>query len=160
MKRLVSILLLGLTLTQGTASGAEHPELKAFPAAAPGMERLVIVLPRKERGEEDAFSVELFVGRMMPTDGVNRARLASRIAPRTLMGWGYTYYEVTGPSQVMTTLMAPPPGTAMVERLVTGAPLQVPYNSRLPIVIYAPEGYQIHYRIWQASKVMHQAEKG
>jgi ecotin len=24
------------------------------------------------------------------------------------------------------------------------------YNSRLPIVVYAPEGFEVRYRIWQA----------
>ena len=30
-----------------------------------------------------------------------------------------------------------------VEAFVHGTPLQVPYNSRLPIVIYIPEGFEV-----------------
>jgi serine protease inhibitor ecotin len=41
----------------------------------------------------------------------------------------------------MNTLMAPPEGVPMVGRFVSAAPLQIRYNSRLPIVVYAPEGY-------------------
>jgi len=33
---------------------------------------------------------------------------------------------------------------------VQGKPLQIRYNSRLSIVIYAPKGYEIRYRIWSA----------
>jgi len=144
----------------GSASAAEHPELKAFPEAQPGMERFVVALPQKERGEEDAFQVELFAGKEMLTDGVNLVRLANGIEPRTLPGWGYTYYEVTGPSQPISTLMAPPEGTAEMRSFVTGTPLQIHYNSRLPIVIYAPVGLEVRYRIWKASETIEAAGKG
>ena len=67
-----------------TVSGADHPELKAFPAAKEGMQRFVIVLPHKERGTEDAFKVEIIPGKTMLTDGVNLVRLGTTIEPRTL----------------------------------------------------------------------------
>lgn len=138
----------------------EHPELKAFPAAQQGMERFVIQLPHKERGEEDDFRVELIAGKTMMTDGVNLVRLGSRIEPHNLQGWGYTYYELTGTDQTLSTMMAPPEGAPQVASFVTAAPLLVRYNSRLPIVVYAPKGYEIRYRIWQASETTQEAAKG
>jgi ecotin len=153
-------LTLGVLALSSSATGAEHPELKAFPAAQQGMERFVIALPHKERGEEDDFRVELIVGKKMLTDGVNRVRLANAIETRTLEGWGYTYYEVAGPSETLSTLMAPPEGAPQLEAFVTAAPLQVRYNSRLPIVVYAPSGYEVRYRIWSASATTQAAEKG
>jgi ecotin len=144
----------------GLALGADHPELKAFPPAQEGMQRFVIALPHKERGEEDDFRVEIIVGKQMLTDGVNLVRLANAIEARTLEGWGYTYYEVTGPSETLSTLMAPPEGAPKVEAFVTAAPLQVRYNSRLPIVVYAPRGYAVRYRIWSASETVQSAETG
>ena len=156
---LTQLLILGLVVLSMPAFGAEHPELKAFPAAKEGMERFVIVLPHKERGEEDAFQVELIVGKEMLTDGVNLVRLANTIAARPLEGWGYTYYEVTGPTETVSTMMAPPAGAPQVKKFVTAAPLQIAYNSRLPIVVYAPKGYEVRYRIWQASKRTRKAEK-
>jgi ecotin len=96
----------------------------------------------------------------MLTDGVNRVRLGNRIEPRPLQGWGYTYYEVVGPSTTMSTLMAPRPGAPQVEEFVTAAPLHLPYNSRLPVVVYAPRGYEVRYRIWEAPKTMEKAEQG
>jgi len=140
--------------------GAEHPELKAFPDAKEGAERFVIVLPHKERGEEDAFKVELIPGKTMPTDGVNLMRLGISIEARPLKGWGYTYYEVTGRDVAMSTMMAPPPGTRQVKKFVSGAPLLIRYNSRLPVVIYAPKGCEIRYRIWQSPETTEKAEKG
>jgi ecotin len=149
----------GLLAAQA-ALGAEHPELKAFPAAKEGMERFVIVLPHKERGQEDDFKVELIPGRKMRTDGVNLMRLGMKIEARPLKGWGYTYYEVTGRALGMSTMMAVPPGTPQVEKFVSGSPLLIRYNSRLPVVVYAPKGYEIRYRIWQAPKATKAAEKG
>ncbi|MGB7933822.1 MAG: ecotin family protein [Gammaproteobacteria bacterium] len=159
-KTLALLLAVNLLAFGSQATGADHPELKAFPAAREGMERFVIVLPHKERGEEDDFMVELNAGRTLLADGVNQMLLGNSIEPRTLEGWGYTYYEVTGPSVVINTLMAPPEGAPMVERFVSAAPLRIRYNSRLPIVIYAPEGYEARYRIWQASETTGQAIKG
>jgi ecotin len=152
--------MIALALCSASASGAEHPELGAFPPAKDGMERFVIVLPHKERGEEDNFQVEIIVGKDMLTDGVNRVRLGNTIEPRPLPGWGYTYYEVTGPAATMSTMMAPPPGAPMVRSFVTGTPLLVRYNSRLPIVVYVPTGYEVRYRIWQAPGTAEKAEKG
>ena len=153
------LLIFGLLAVAGSAFAAQHPGLKAFPPAEEGMERFVIVLPHKERGEEDDFRVEIIVGRRMLTDRVNRVRLGNSIEPRTVEGWGYTYYEVTGSSETLSTMMAPPEGAPMVKRFVTAAPLQVRYNSRLPIVVYAPKGYEVRYRTWSAAKTTQTAEK-
>jgi ecotin len=142
---------------QNTVSGAEHPELKAFPAAKEGMDRFVIVLPPLEK--EDTSKIEIIPGKVMLTDGVNLVRLGTTVEPRTLMGWGYTYYEVTGSDVVMSTMMAPPEDGKQVERFVAGTPLLVRYNSRLPVVVYAPVGSQVRYRIWEASETTGDAEK-
>ena len=96
----------------------------------------------------------------MLTDGVNLVRLANTIETRPLQGWGYTYYEVTGSSEALSTLMAPPEGAPKVKKFVTAAPLHIGYNSRLPIVVYAPKGYEVRYRIWQAAKKTRKANKG
>jgi ecotin len=60
----------------------------------------------------------------------------------------------------MSTMMAVPPGTPKAEKFVSGAPLLIRYNSRLPVVIYAPKGLEIRYRIWQAPQKTNKAEKG
>jgi ecotin len=154
------LLALSLLIFCGSAAGDEHPELQAFPPAKEGMERFVIVLPHKERGEEDDFKVELIVGKQQLTDGVNQVRLGNRIEPRTIEGWGYTIYEVTGSSETISTLMAAPDGAPKVKTFVTAAPLHIRYNSRLPIVVYAPSGYEVRYRIWSASETTHKADEG
>jgi ecotin len=159
MKRtLIKTIALGLALIGMPVTAAEHKELKAFPAAKAGMERHVIVLPHKERGEEDSFKVELIPGKTQMTDGVNLVRMGATVEPRPLKGWGYTFYEVTGSDRVMSTRIAAA-GGKQVKKFVQGKPLQIRYNSRLPIVIYAPKGYEIRYRIWSAPEKLETAER-
>ena len=161
MKIIMMLLLAVNLLTFGTSAiGAGHPKLKAFPEAKESMERFVIVLPHKERGEEDDFMVEIIAGKTMLTDGVNQMRLGNAIEPRPLKGWGYTYYEVTGASVAIGTLMAVPEETPGIEKFVSGSPLKILYNSRLPIVVYTPQGVEIQYRVWKASETIDMAEKG
>ena len=157
---LARVLIISVLLQGATALGSAHPELKAFPMADEGYDRYVIVLPHKERGEEDSFRVEIIAGKEMLTDGVNLVRLGNAIEPRTLAGWGYSYYVVTGSTNIISTMMAPPEGAPLVKTFVTATPLQVRYNSRLPIVVYVPTGYDVRYRIWHASETIEKARKG
>ncbi|MEZ6055717.1 MAG: ecotin family protein [Planctomycetaceae bacterium] len=160
MKAFILLVPAMLWMSALTANAADHPELKAFPQAKEGMQRFVIVLPHKERGEEDAFLVELIIGKTVLTDGVNRSLLGSTISPKPLEGWGYTYYEVTGSGQVGSTLIGVPEGTVPVKKFVSGTPLKIGYNSRLPIVVYAPKGYELRYRIWTAPTETTPAKEG
>jgi ecotin len=158
MKRLwIGILLFSVGVA---AMAAEHAELKAFPAAEEGMVRFVIVLPHKERGDDQNYKVELTAGKEILTDGANVYAMGCRIEPRPLTGWGYTFYEVTGSDRTMSTRMAPPPGTPKAKRFVSGEALQIPYNSRLPVVIYAPRGFEVRYRIWEAPGTFIPVEEG
>jgi len=156
----IIIFVIGFFLESCVAVELEHPELKAFSPPEEGMNRFVVVLPHKTREEEGAYKVEIIPGKVMLTDGVNQMHLSTTVTPHPLKGWGYTYYEVSGPGLAMSTLMAPPEGTEKQEEFVSGTPLQIRYNSRLPIVIYAPDGYEIRYRIWQAGKNINIAPKG
>lgn len=154
---LVQLLIAGLIIQCAAVFGSEHPELKVFPLAEEGFERFAIVLPHKERGEDDAFRVEIIVGKEMLTDGVNLVRLGNAIEQRTLDGWGYSYYVVSGGSNTISTMMAPPEGAPLVKTFVTATPLYMRYNSRLPIVVYVPTGYEVRYRIWHANETFEKA---
>lgn len=156
---LVIWLVIGLGVVGISAFAVEHPELKSFPEAKEGMDRFVIVLQEKEREKEELLRVEIVVGKEMLTDGVNLVRLGNTIEAYTLNGWGYTYYEVKGSSTTMSTMMAAPEGAPKVNKFVTTSPLHVRYNSRLPIVIYVPKGFEVRYRIWEASAELLKADK-
>jgi len=94
----------------------------------------------------------------MKTDGVNQMRLRCTLKRCSLKGWGYTYYELQGSLMAASTMMAPPPGAKKVERFVGGKPLLTNYNSRLPVVVYAPKGCEIRYRVWSAPQALSGAE--
>ena len=153
------LLLALLGLAFGCAAQEPNRYLDAFPPAAEGMARYVIRLPHKERGEEDAFRVELIVGKTMQTDGVNRLRLGGQIADRPLEGWGFTYYEVKKIGPAASTLMAAPPGTPKVEKFVTLPTRLVRYNSRVPLVVYVPRDAEVRYRVWQADETTEKARQ-
>jgi ecotin len=49
-----------------------------------------------------------------------------------------------------------------VNRFITlgGEPFLIRYNSRLPVVVYAPEGVEVRYRIWSAAPEARALEQG
>jgi ecotin len=147
-------LLFVLLLFPSFINAAEHKYLKAFPAASDGMTRFVLELPNKERDEEGAFLVELTVGKTMETDGVNKYFISGAISPQPLKGWGFTYYEVKKLGPVGSTRIGVPPGTPKVTKFVSGPKKMIPYNSRVPVVIYVQEGAEVQCRIFKAGKTI------
>ncbi len=135
-------------------------ELKAFPEATEGQQRLVIILPEKTREQETGFKLELVAGKMLQTDGINRMRLGATLITQPLQGWGYNYYELSETGATAGTLMAVPEGTPAVQSFVSATPLLIRYNSRLPVVVYLPDSYQLRYRIWSAPGQFQNANSG
>lgn len=134
--------------------------MEAFPAADEGMTRFVLQLP--EQNDESDFKVELVVGRTVLTDEHNRYFFGGVIEEVNIEGWGYTRYVVNELGPMAGTLMAVDPSTPKVERFISlgGEPYLVRYNSRLPIVVYVPEGTEVKYRIWQADKAFSTVTEG
>lgn len=60
------------------------------------------------------------------------------------------------------TLMAVDPKAPRVARFIPlgGEPYIIRYNSKLPIVIYLPEGAEVRYRIWTASEEIKAVSEG
>lgn len=128
--------------------------LEAFPKATEGMVRHVIELGKKS--DESLYKVEIIPGKTMSVD-CNQHFLLGNLEEKDLEGWGYNYYEFTSNGQTRSTLMAcNKPNT---NKFVTGETILVRYNSKLPIVVYAPKGYEIKYRIWKAGKNQLSVEK-
>ncbi len=163
---ILSVLFTGLLTAVTTVNAKDltdtmNPKyLKAFPAASEGMKRFVIELPHKERSEDSGFQVEIIVGKQMMTDGVNLVRLSGKIEPKPLKGWGFTYYEVAKLGPGLSTLMGVPDDAPKVEEFVSIPSITIPYNSRIPLVVYAPEGSEVHYRLWTASAMSEKASEG
>lgn len=129
--------------------------LQAFPPADGGMVRHVLWLPAQE--DESTIRVELMVGRTMQLDSVNRYFFIGKIEEKIIEGWGFPRYVVDPLGPMAGTRIAPDPKAPRVSRFVTlgGEPLLLGYNSRLPLVVYTPEGVELRYRLWRAGPLVH-----
>ncbi len=131
-------------------AGQAADNLKAFPPAENGMVRYVLHLP--VQADESAHKVELIVGKTVEVEGRNRYFFGGKIEEETIEGWGYTRYMVDSLGPMAGTLMAVDPDAPRAARFITigGGPYLIRYNSRLPVVVYVPEGVEVRYRIWAA----------
>jgi ecotin len=147
-------------LAVGAASLCAQDNMKAFPKPTDGMIRCVLHLPKQE--DESSRKVELIVGRRMKLDERNQYFFSGKIEAESIRGWGYTKYTVKSLGQMAGTLMAVDPNAKKVERFIAlgGEPYLIRYNSRLPIVLYVPEGVEVRYRIWSAGPEMKALEAG
>ncbi|THF65555.1 serine protease inhibitor ecotin [Pseudothauera nasutitermitis] len=141
----LAVLAMGMGLN---ACATTEAEIKPYPPAAEGQVRHVIQLP--QQANEYDFKVELIAGKTMEVD-CNHRSLGGEWQEKTVQGWGYTYYELEKVGPGISTMMACPPGStrqAFVQ--VGGEPLLVRYNSKLPLVLYAPSDVEVRYRVWAA----------
>lgn len=151
MTKRCAVAVVLILVTNVIASAADN--MKAFPPAEEGMLRYVLQLP--EQADESAFRVELIVGKTVRIDKENRYFFGGEIEAQTIAGWGYTRYTVGKLGPMAGTLMAVDPNAPKVDRFVTlgGEPYLIRYNSRLPVVVYVPEGAEVRYRIWRADEI-------
>ena len=135
-------------------------ELKAFPPAGEGMSRFVIMLP--PRKDEELLKVQLLVGKTVKLDPQNRYFFGGKLETETITGWGYDRYVLKSLGPMAGTLMAVDPDVPKVDRFITlgGEPELMRYNSRLPLVIYVPQGVEVRYRIWIGDDKVITAPKG
>lgn len=125
-------------------------DLKAVEPASPGQVRHVLRLPPQE--DEFDFQVELIVGKTVQVDEVNRFFFAGKIVESSIPGWGFPRFDVAALGPMAGTLIGVDPDAPKVERFVRlgGEPVLIRYNSKLPVVVYVPEGVEVRYRIWTA----------
>ncbi|EOC0124324.1 serine protease inhibitor ecotin [Cronobacter sakazakii] len=165
----ISALMLSLAAAgciSGSVFAAEKTSenIAPFPKAEKGMVRQVIDLP--ERQDEASYKVELVIGQTLDVD-CNKHQLAGKFERKTLEGWGYDYYtfesakNADGSVMYTSTMMACPDGKK--ERKFVTANLgengMLNYNSKLPVVVYAPENIDVKYRLWKADETLVSANK-
>ena len=157
MKTWATALLLFLC---AVPAGLAADNMKAFPPAGAGMVRHVLHLP--PQADEAGFKVELIVGRTVEIDAGNRYFFGGRIEEETIKGWGFPRFVMSKLGPMAGTLMAVDPNLPKVVRFITlgGEPYLIRYNSRLPVVVYVPEGVEVRYRIWTAGAEPKSIEKG
>ena len=157
MQKILSLTVVGFLASVFSLYAGD--DMKAFPPPEKGMLRYVLHLP--EQADESAFKVELIAGRTVPVDQRNRYFFGGQIQQETVEGWGFTLYRVSPLGPMAGTLMAVDPNEPKVNKFITlaGAPYLIRYNSRLPVVVYAPEDVEVRYRIWAAGPEIKGIEK-
>ena len=158
MNKMLPITALSVFLA--VISGHAADTMKAFPPAEEGMVRYVLQLPAKD--DESLFKVELMVGKTVQVDEKNRYFFGGKIEKETIKGWGYPRYNISKLGPMAGTRMAVDPDAPKVARFITlgGEPYIIRYNSRLPIVVYVPEGVEVRYRMWTTGAELESMEKG
>lgn len=158
------LLVLAFTLSaqfdgKGEVGSTAAKELKAFPPAGEGMSRFVIMLP--PRKEEELLKVQLLVGKTVKLDPRNRYFFGGKLETETITGWGYDRYILKSLGPLAGTLMAVNPNEPKADRFITigGEPELLRYNSRLPLVVYVPQGVEVRYRIWRGDTLLQSAER-
>ena len=145
----------GLLLGVGAMAAVAGDDLKAFPPAEEGFQRAVFRLPPAP--SEDDLRVEIVVGKTLQVD-CNRVSLGGSLERHTVPGWGYSYFRLAGVGAPVSTMMACPEGSEHEDFVaVSGDGFQQRYNSRLPLVVYIPQGFEVRYRIWRADQEIHPA---
>jgi ecotin len=148
MKFVTAIILACICLV---TIGAAGDNMKAFPPADQGMTRYVLTVPQET--DESALKIELVIGKTVQLDPRNRYFFGGKLETRTAKGWGFNYYVLPKLGQMAGTRMAADPNEPKVDRFITlgGEQPLLRYNSKLPVVVYVPEGVEVRYRIWRAA---------
>jgi ecotin len=144
-------------LSVNASAGGNNDELAPYPMAEPGFVRMVFQLPAV--ADESDRKVEIMVGKTMMVD-CNRHGFGGDLEQGTAEGWGYSYFVLAKVQGPRSTMMACPPGEEKTEAFVKvqGEGYLQRYNSRLPVVVYVPEGFSVRYRIWAAEDAIGSAE--
>ena len=153
VKKIIIVLSIIVASSSLYAEPVKKDNIHMFPQAQEGFVRHVIEVPKTDNDYD--HRVELLIGKTMMVD-CNHHSFSGEIKSVTLKGWGYKYLEVNNIQSGATTMMAC--REAKTEKFISihDSTLRR-YNSRSPIVIYIPEGYDVHYRIWSAEENVQEA---
>ncbi len=125
-------------------------DISIFPKAKKNMVKHIVELPSVKNQKD--FKVEIFVVKKMKVD-CNYHTLQGSFVTKNLTGWGYDYYEFKTNGQVMSTMMACPDGK-LTEKEILSETKFLNYNSKVPVVVYTPEGYEVKRKIWRVDNTL------
>lgn len=156
---LVSVFITNLAFAATPSAASPAQKLKdvaPYPAVNKESNRNVIWL--KNQTDESQYKVEIVATKSGLKDCNNVSYNAS-FNEETLEGWGYNYYRVESIQGPVSTQMACNNKQKVKANLPVhlGEKNVLRYNSKLPLVIYAPKDIDISYRIWQAAKTTQKA---
>ena len=121
--------------------------MKPYPPAEDGYKRMVIHL--QPLANEDINKLEIIIGKTLKVD-CNKHWFIGHLFEEIAQGWGFTYFMLKGVTGPASTLMACQPSQNQQDEFVQVRSDEglLPYNSKLPVVVYVPNDFDVHYRIW------------
>jgi ecotin len=127
-----------------------------YPPAEEGFSKYYIWLPTLTN--ESDIQVEIVVGKDGMVD-CNSTWYSGNLEEKNVQG-GYIYYEVKNPVGPMSTKIFCGENSKMESFVqVRGKNYFVRYNSKLPIVVYVPNEFEVNYKIWKTNNSLFEAER-
>lgn len=158
MNKVILSLVAAMSLSACAQAVDGLDKVAPYPKAKEDQVRHVIELENKDN--ESNYQVELIVGKELMVD-CNRQWFGAELDKKDLEGWGYNYYVLSDLNGPMSTMMGCPDNIkkpAFVQANI-GQDAFIRYNSKLPIVVYAPVGVDVKYRIWSAADTVQDTTK-
>jgi ecotin len=154
----MATLLLSSSLALAQSADQAPVDPKIYPAAKAGFTRHVLTIP--QNANERNLKLEIVAGQNMEVD-CNHVMISADLEDETLEGWGYNYYKIDDISKPASTMMGCPDNSKTTKFIGfnMGNEALVRYNSKLPLVIYAPENIEVGYRLWETNGKLIKAGK-
>ena len=119
-----------------------------FPEKA-GYVKHILYLPELEAADEINRKVEIIPGLLRKVDS-NDHRLNGTFESGQVEGFGFDYWIFQSDGTYSSTKMNCR-DKIMSEKFVSSEKKLMAYNSRLPIVVYTPSGFEVNYKIWETN---------
>jgi ecotin len=149
MKCYAKIFVISSVFLFSTSTLADSYGMKPYPPAEKGYKRMVIHLP--VLANEDDLKLEIIIGKTLQVD-CNHHWFGGQLIEEVAKGWGFPYFILKKVEGTASTLMACPPDKKAQKAFVSvrGDGNLLRYNSKLPVVVYVPVDFEVHYRTWIA----------
>lgn len=123
-----------------------------FPDKA-GFQKHILYLPELQGQDEINRKVEIIPGKNLNVD-CNHHILNGHLENGQVEGFQYDYGIFQSDGTFSSTKMACKE-EQLQKKFISGEKKLVAYNSRLPIVVYTPEGFDVNYKIWETKGKMY-----
>lgn len=144
MKKIILLGMLAISLLSISRTVTKND---IYPKAEQGMVKHTIVL--EEKTDESNYLVKLKFGREEVIDCNQHFLMGGKIEKKVLEGYGYNYYTFEGSDKMASTLMACSTQAKTKKDVFYNSEETIRYNSKLPIVIYAPKEVFINYSVYE-----------